>query len=135
MLKIGQNIKKLRELKNVSRQYIADGIGVTLKTYSNIENDLKSPEVETVEKIAQILDISLTKIFNFDEKVILNNNGQHVENFSNNINQYGVKENELYVSLVKNKDELIHNQNETITFLKQELEKKNVLIEKLINQK
>lgn len=115
MLKIGQNIKKLRELKNLSRKYIADNVGVSLKTYSNIENDLTSPDVLTIEKIAEILEISISKIFNFDEKVILNNNGQHVENFSNSINQYGVKELQLIEKLISEKNELIAFLNKQIT--------------------
>jgi transcriptional regulator with XRE-family HTH domain len=120
MLKIGYNIKKLRELKNISRQYVADNVGLSLKTYANIENDVTSPDIKIVEKIAETIDVSVYKLFNFDEKVILNNNGKHVENFGTNFNQYGLAENErnLFEKLTAEKDQTIATQKELIQQLK-----------------
>lgn len=109
MIKIGNNIKKLRELKNLSRQHIADNVGLSLKTYSNIENDLTSPDLKTLEAIADIIEVSFYKLFNFDEKIILNNHGKHVENFGSHFNQYGLTDNErhLYERIIKEKDAII----------------------------
>lgn len=109
MIKIGNNIKKLRELKNLSRQHIADNVGLSLKTYSNIENDLTSPDLKTLEAIAEVIEVSFYKLFNFDEKIILNNHGKHVENFGGHFNQYGLTDNErhLYERIIKEKDAII----------------------------
>lgn len=116
MIKIGNNIKKLRELKNISRQHVADNVGVSLKTYSNIENDITSPDVNLLEKIADTIEVSVYKLFNFNEKVILNNHGKHVVNFGNSFNQYGNfdKERELYEKLLIEKDNQIALLNELI---------------------
>jgi transcriptional regulator with XRE-family HTH domain len=121
-MNIGTNIKKLRELKGFSRQHVADTIGVSLKTYGNIENELTSPDVKTLESIAEAIEVSIYKLFNFDEKVILNNHGKHVENFGNSFNQYGMSEEqrELFEKLILEKD-LRLKQYEEIILAKEEL--------------
>ncbi|MDI9339793.1 MAG: helix-turn-helix transcriptional regulator [Sediminibacterium sp.] len=109
MVNIGSNIKRIREFKNLSRSFIADNIGVSLKTYSNIENDVSSPDIRTLERIAESMQVSLFRLFNFDDNVILNNNGSHVETFANHITHHGSSEKEraLYELLLKEKDERI----------------------------
>ncbi len=119
-MKIGTNVKKIRELKNISRQFLADNVGISLKTYSNIENNLTSPDIDTLEKIAETVNVSLYKLLNFDEKIVLNNHGKHVENFGNNFHRYGIsdQEKDLYNSLLSSKDEQIKQLNDTVEFLK-----------------
>lgn len=120
MMKIGTNIKKVRELKNISRQFVADNLGISLKTYANIENDITSPDITTLEKIAEVVEVSIYKLFNFDEKIILNNHGKHVENFGNSFNQYGLAEQQrdLFNKLIESKDSQIQQLKETIDLLK-----------------
>jgi hypothetical protein len=52
------------------------------------------------------MQISVFKLFNFDDKVILNNHGKHVENFANTVTHNGLpeKERELYEKLIQEKD-------------------------------
>ncbi len=130
MLKIGSNIKKLRELKGISRQYIADNVGMSLKTYGNIENDVTSPDIKTLEKIADAIEVSIYKIFNFDEKVILTNHGKHVENFSNNFHQYNTnnEQKDMFEKLLAEKDLRIKQFEELLVA-------KNTLIESLTKLK
>ena len=122
MIKIGSKIKKLRELKGVSRQFIADNVGMSLKTYGNIENDLTSPDINTLEKIADTIDVSIYKIFDFDEKITLNNHGKHVENFGNSFQQFGMNDEQklMYEKLLSEKDLRI-TQYETLLKAKDEL--------------
>jgi transcriptional regulator with XRE-family HTH domain len=35
-MKLGKNIKKLRELKNYTQQYLADELGISLSAYGKI---------------------------------------------------------------------------------------------------
>ena len=122
MIKIGSNIKKLRELKGFSRQYIADNIGMSLKTYGNIENEITSPDINTLEKIASTIEVSIYKIFNFDEKIILNNHGKHVENFGSSFHQYAANGDLkiMYEKLLTEKDMRI-KQYEELLMAKDEL--------------
>jgi transcriptional regulator with XRE-family HTH domain len=116
MFKIGTNLKKMRELKSLSRQYVADNVGLSLKTYSSIENDIVSPDVKTLEKLAETFNVSLVKFFDFDDKIILNNYGKHVDNLYNYVNQSGMDkaEKELYeknIASLKEENDYLKEQN------------------------
>lgn len=117
MFKIGTNLKKMRELKSLSRQYVADNVGLSLKTYSSIENDIVSPDVKTLEKLAETFNVSLVKFFDFDDKIILNNYGKHVDQFY--VNQYGMDkaEKELYeknIASLKEENDYLKEQNKQL---------------------
>ncbi len=122
MIQIGNNIKRIRELKNLTRNYVAENVGLSLKTYSNIENDMSSPDVKTLEKIAESMQVSVFKLFNFDDKVILNNNSKHVENFANTVTHNGSseKERELYeknITSLKEENTFLKEQNKLLLSL------------------
>ena len=66
------NIRKLRELRNLSRQFVADEIGVSLKTLSNIENGVSIPDIITIDKVAKIVGVTIETLLSFDEITLLN---------------------------------------------------------------
>ncbi len=49
-MNVGQNIKNLRELRNLNQQAMADMLEISQKTYSNIENAGNNITVEVIEK-------------------------------------------------------------------------------------
>jgi transcriptional regulator with XRE-family HTH domain len=51
-MSIGENIKKLREVYNLSQKDIAEIAGVTNKAVSSWETEDKKPKIGTIEKIA-----------------------------------------------------------------------------------
>jgi transcriptional regulator with XRE-family HTH domain len=51
-MSIGENIKRLREVYNLSQKDIAEIAGVTNKAVSSWETEDKKPKIETIEKIA-----------------------------------------------------------------------------------
>lgn len=59
-------LKQLRTLRNMSRQQLADAIGVhynTIMFYENDVNKLRQAEYEIVEKIAKTLEVKIDNIF------------------------------------------------------------------------
>lgn len=59
-------IKQLRALKSLSRQQLADEVGVhynTIMFYENDVNKLRQAEYETIEKIAKALGVEIGNIF------------------------------------------------------------------------
>lgn len=59
-------LKQLRALKSMSRQQLADKVGVhynTIMFYENDVNKLRQAEYETIEKIADALDVEINNIF------------------------------------------------------------------------
>ena len=77
-MKVGEKIKKLRELKNYTQQYMADELELSLSGYGKIERDETDISISRLEKIATVLEVDVNTILSFDER--------HVFNFNNNQN-------------------------------------------------
>lgn len=61
-MNIGMNIKKIREEKNMSMSYLADKLKISKSTISRYESGKREPNIETLKKIASILDTSLEEL-------------------------------------------------------------------------
>lgn len=75
IIKIGENIKKIRKNKGLAQKEVAKMLGIPLSTYSNYENDNREPSEETIEKIAYILDVTVSELLGFE---VVNINGEIV---------------------------------------------------------
>lgn len=65
-LKVYKNIKKIRELKNFTREYIAGELGMSTSGYGKIERGEVDLTVTKITKLATILEVSVSFIFNFN---------------------------------------------------------------------
>jgi transcriptional regulator with XRE-family HTH domain len=72
MSTIGTKIRKIRELKNLKQEHMADKLGISTVTYGKIERDEADVSHERLEQIAKVFDISVQDILGFDEKQVLN---------------------------------------------------------------
>lgn len=59
----GKHIRDLREELNLTQEEFADNIGVTQKHISTLERGLKRPSVELIEKIVDIYNVPVSRIF------------------------------------------------------------------------
>jgi len=111
MANIGENIKKIRELKNFTQEAMASNLGVSQKTYSNIENAGNVIAFDKIERIAEILEVNVTKILELNTEVILNNNGQNGGlsqlNTAVSYNYLNEEQVKLYERLLEEKDRII----------------------------
>jgi transcriptional regulator with XRE-family HTH domain len=72
-MKVGQQIKKMRELRNFTQDFVAEQVGISQAAYSDIEKDKTDVSLSRLSQIAKVLDVTLADIIAFDEKrVILN---------------------------------------------------------------
>lgn len=58
------NLKELRNSKNLSQAKIAKEVGISQKTYSNYENGKAVPTINNLTKIADFFHISLDSLVN-----------------------------------------------------------------------
>jgi len=72
MNKLGTKIKRIRELRNFSQEYVAEKIGMSQSNYARMENNEVAVTNEKLEKIAEALNTSDSVIKNFDENIIFN---------------------------------------------------------------
>lgn len=108
-INLGSKIKKLRELKNFTQDFMADRLGISQGAYSRMELGESEITYGRLEKISEILEIKPEDIITFNESMVFNvmhnqtGNGLVKQN-----NPPNNKERELYES--------------QITLLKEELE-------------
>jgi DNA-binding XRE family transcriptional regulator len=69
---LGYKMRKIRELKNISQDYVAQHLGITQGAYSSIESGKVKINDETLLKISHALDVAVGIVINFDAEVALN---------------------------------------------------------------
>lgn len=72
-LKIGENIRKIRELKGFSQEYMASKLDVSQRTYSSIESQNNKIDAKRLKAIAKILEVNVLDILTFNDKAFFNN--------------------------------------------------------------
>jgi transcriptional regulator with XRE-family HTH domain len=72
-MRIGEKIKKLRELRNFTQEYMAEKLAISQNAYSKIERNETDVSYSRVESVAKILDVDVLDIIGFDEKKLLFN--------------------------------------------------------------
>ena len=63
------NIRKIRELKNLTREYVAEELKMSMSGYGKIERGEVDLTVSRLIQIAKVLDVSIEFIFKFDVSV------------------------------------------------------------------
>ncbi|MEO0040931.1 MAG: hypothetical protein RL329_379 [Bacteroidota bacterium] len=74
-MKIGYKIKKIRDLRGLKQETMAESLGISQEHYSKIEANKTNLSMPKLEKIAKILEVNPADLIDFDEsKVLLNIN-------------------------------------------------------------
>lgn len=71
-LNIGTNIKKLRELKNLTQEHMASVIGVTQSAYSRLELGETEITYSKLARIAGELGMKPEDVISFNESMVFN---------------------------------------------------------------
>jgi transcriptional regulator with XRE-family HTH domain len=79
-MNLGNNIRKIRELKNFKQESIAKSLNITTQGYSKIERNETDITFSKLIKIAEILEVEISDIINFNEKTYLIQNQSNTNN-------------------------------------------------------
>lgn len=60
---IANNVKQLRDLKGLSQKEVSMSVGMPQGQYSRIENGKVMPTIPTLEKIAEVFEVSIIEFF------------------------------------------------------------------------
>ena len=85
---IGRKISRIRELRDMKQEALAQALGISQQTVSAIENS-ETIDEEKLQEIAKILGVSAEGIKNFSEEAVLNiisNTFNSHDNSTNGIN-------------------------------------------------
>ena len=77
---VGKNIRKIRVLKGLTQEELAEKLGVTRQALSDWERDKTQPDVDTLQKMSQILEVTVEEIlYGFETKSAIRFDGQNVK--------------------------------------------------------
>lgn len=62
MIYIENKLQDFRELHDMKQQDVADALGVTRATYANYESGRRSPDIDTLMRLADIYGITLDEL-------------------------------------------------------------------------
>jgi transcriptional regulator with XRE-family HTH domain len=124
-MKVGENIRTIRGLKDISQEYLAQKIGVSQSCLQKIESNLSSPTIEKLNDIAKTLEVSLEQLLNFDKRLILktefkDNSASHSNIFTNKTDNFD-NERKLFERMVAKRDQEILELKEEIKLLKERI--------------
>lgn len=117
---IGQKIKKLRELKNLTQTHLAQELGVTQSAYSKIEIGESEVTYSKLEKISSVLGMKPEDVIAFNESMVFN-----VMNNQNGGNVFG----DINNTISETERQLYQDQ---ITLLKNEVAYLKLMLEKVL---
>jgi transcriptional regulator with XRE-family HTH domain len=103
---IGHKIRKIREIKGLSQEYVSSKLGITQNSYSKIERGETNVDEDKLSQIATALDVDKDVIKNFSEQFIFHSCSQSGYIHTQNINPLE-KIQELYGKLLAEKDSRI----------------------------
>ena len=66
-MKIGENIKRIRTNKRLTQEEFAKEVGISRSYLGDLENDRKSPTVETLEKISSKMETTVRYLLGGNE--------------------------------------------------------------------
>ena len=110
----GNSLKTLRTQRKYKTLEISDKLNISESTYRRYERNEIAPDLNTISKIAEIYEITVSDLLS-DDKIILSN--QQSGGTSNNaliMNQLSEKVIEQFEIRIKEKDELIQRLNKII---------------------
>jgi len=107
MNKIGFNIRKIRESKGFSQDYMANVLDISQASYARIENEDTKVTVDRLYKIAEVLDTNIIDFFNTDRMIIQNQNNYEGSYGNGYVKNLTIENKEIYEKLLKSKDEQI----------------------------
>ncbi len=117
--KIGDNLRKIREIKGIKQESIAKQLGITTNGYGKIERGETSLNIKRLEEIAQILGVNALDVMQFDENIIFNINTMSNSAPNGTVNNYALsnEERQFFAEQIKSLNELVEKQNKLIEYL------------------
>jgi transcriptional regulator with XRE-family HTH domain len=77
---IGNKIRSLRTLKELSQENVAEMLGISITAYSKIERGETDVQLSRLNQIAQVFKVSIEEILNFGDKIVHSFNGNGTGN-------------------------------------------------------
>lgn len=71
MSKVSKNLKKIRTEKKLTQDALAEKLHVTRQAISNWENDKTKPDIESLEMLAEVLEVDIEELIYGEKKAVI----------------------------------------------------------------
>ena len=112
-------IKKIREFRNFTQQYLADKLDISQNAYSKIENGTTKLTIDRLEQVAKLLDVPMDSLLS-SEKQVLNVENNSINKFYAHIENLHEENKEILQQQI----EFLQQQNKNLLTTIDELAKK-----------
>ncbi len=121
MKNIGQKVRRIREEKQLTQDFIAHKLEISQNTYSKIESGSIKLTIDRISELSKILDVPIEDMLSDDTKTFhLNNN--HIEKF--------------YIENLQEENKgLVQSLKDQVKYLQEENQRLLKLIEISLNKK
>lgn len=68
MESFGKRLQRLRKERNITQEEIANHLSISFQAVSKWENDITTPDMETLLKLSKYLNVSLNELYGVEEE-------------------------------------------------------------------
>lgn len=120
---IGENIRRHREFKGFSQEYMAQELGINQSSYAKIEKENTKLTVERLQRISEVLEVEISSLLNSSKQPIFNQTNENGSYGNGYIENLHIENKEITEKLLQSKEDLIQKLEEQIGFLQKLIEK------------
>jgi transcriptional regulator with XRE-family HTH domain len=122
-MKIGDKIKRIRDIKGLKQEDIAALLKITPQAYSKVERNETKLDTDRLEEIAKIFNMTVDEIQQFDDKNLFLNNLQECKDSLtiNNINNFYTNDQAMFDTMIAQQKEVIEMLKDELQFLRSQL--------------
>lgn len=124
------NLKNLRLDNDYSQIYVASAIGIGRSTYSNYENGISEPTIDTLIKLSKLFNCSIDSLVGMKIDTSIN---QYPPSINIDLNEFNL--NSLKQTLLKNKNYYMKKKLTIIDEINNKINEIDTLLEYIDNQK
>lgn len=107
-----RNIRKLRELRLLSREQMANELSLSISGYGRLERGEIDLTLTRMKRIADILNVNLTELLEFDPSTVLHkSNGTAKPQFTLSEDEKQLYYREKYISMLEMELERLREEN------------------------
>lgn len=66
-LQFGKRVRQIRRQRDMTQEQLAEAVGVSAEFISNVERGVNAPSFDTLEKLAEALNVAPVELFIFNE--------------------------------------------------------------------
>lgn len=110
MNNLGLNIRKVRELRGYSQEFLAEKLKISQSAYAKYEKENSTISVKRLEQIAKELDVKIDELLTDNKNVVYNFNNNKISSVSHiieNLNTENIETLQDFITFLKQENNLL----------------------------